>query len=183
MWCADAWCGQARRAWAELTETNPLPAVTSRLCTGPCPAAGGARTADPDLVERRLGDLAIDEGWELAVPEVRSGAAVLVVGSGPAGLSAAYQLRRLGHDVTVRERCDEPGGGLLDAPERVLPPEVLVAEVSRLTAAGVRLELGREVSVGPQQGFDAVLRPGGGGPVAVAVGRGAAAARELVGSL
>jgi NADPH-dependent glutamate synthase beta subunit-like oxidoreductase len=178
VWCADAWCGHARRAWVELTATNPLPAVTARLCPGPCASA-----PDADLVERRLGDLAIDEGWELDVPEAWSGTSVLVVGSGPAGLSAAYQLRRQGHGVTVRERRDEPGGRLRDVPSDVLPPEVLLAEVSRITAAGVRLELGREVGQGPQRGFDAVVRPADDGPVPTAVGRGAAAALALAGGL
>lgn len=176
MWCADAWCGRARRAWAELSATNPLPAVTARLCDGPCAAADG------DLVERRLGDLAIAEGWGLDVPETWSGMSVLVVGSGPAGLSAAYQLRRQGHEVTVRERSDEPGGRLRRVAAAVLPPDVLVAEVSRITASGVRLELGREVAPGRHPGFDAVLRPADGGPVPTAVGRGAAAALALSGS-
>ena len=61
-------------------------------------------------VERYLGDLANERGWQFRAPDARSGRRVLVVGSGPSGLSAAYHLARLGHDVVVRDNGPLPGG-------------------------------------------------------------------------
>ena len=61
-------------------------------------------------VERFLGDLATEQGWALAAPRVRTGKRVLVVGAGPSGLSAAYHLARLGHEVEIRDAGSEPVG-------------------------------------------------------------------------
>jgi len=86
---------------------------------------------------------------------------VLVVGAGPSGLSAAYHLRRMGHNVTVRDATDAPGGMMrFGIPKYRLPREVLDAEIARITDMGVRLELGTrvdDVNTAMAEGFDAVF--------------------------
>jgi len=91
-----------------------------------------------------------------------SGKAVAIVGSGPAGLSAAYHLVRAGHSVTVVDRHDRAGGSLRLVPEDQLPRVVLETEVSRLAEAGVDFKLGVELGDqvrldGLSRGFDAIL--------------------------
>ena len=91
-----------------------------------------------------------------------SGRSVLVVGAGPCGLAAAYHLRLLGHDVTLRDTGDRPGGMMrYGIPRYRLPREVLDAEIDRIVAMGVRLELGSTVpdieAAMTEGGFDAAL--------------------------
>lgn len=164
-WLYDAEEGAYEKAWRTLVETNPLPAVMGRVCYHPCETACNRGFLDEavgiNAVERFLGDLAIREGWALPPAGPSTGRRVLVVGAGPAGLSAAYHLRRLGHDVTVRDAADEPGGMLrYGIPAYRLPRDVLDAEVGRILDLGVRLERGTAVTdlhalLGGE--FDAVL--------------------------
>jgi len=116
---------------------------------------------DQRSVERFLGDLAIEKGWSTPVTAEPSGRHVLLVGAGPSGLSAAYHLRRLGHDVTVRDATDAPGGMMrFGIPKYRLPREVLDAEIARITDMGVRIELGKrvdDVNEAMAEGFDAVF--------------------------
>jgi glutamate synthase (NADPH/NADH) small chain len=97
-----------------LHATNNFPEFTGRLCPAPCETACVLGiNADPvtiKQVEQSIIDRAWEEGWVAPVlPESRTGRRVAVVGSGPAGLAAAQQLTRAGHDVTVLERADRPG--------------------------------------------------------------------------
>ncbi|MDR3107009.1 MAG: NAD(P)-binding protein, partial [Bifidobacteriaceae bacterium] len=140
------------RAWRRLTVENPLPAIMGRVCYHPCQSACNRVQLDEmvgiNAVERFLGDLAISRGWQFKAPSqaVLSGKRVLVIGSGPAGLSAAYHLRTLGHAVTVREAKEEIGGMLrYGIPQYRLPRDVIDAEVARLAVIGVTFETGQRV--------------------------------------
>jgi len=154
------------RAWRRLTRENPLPAIMGRVCYHPCQTACNRAQLDDlvgiNAVERFLGDLAIEQGWgfEAPTPAVLSGKRVLVVGSGPAGLSAAYHLRLAGHQVVVHEAAEEPGGMLrYGIPAYRLPREVLAAEIKRLTDIGIELVCGQRVDdvAAAKADFDAVL--------------------------
>jgi len=133
------------RAWRRIMETNPFPAVMGRICYHPCETACNRAELDEavgiNTVERFLGDEAIRQQWQVrAAPP--TGKHVLVVGSGPSGLSAAYQLALLGHAVTVKESAARPGGMMrYGIPAYRLPRDVLDAEIARITALGVEIEL------------------------------------------
>ncbi len=164
-WLYAAEDGSYEQAWRTLVETNPFPAIMGRVCYHPCETACNRSFLDEavgiNAVERFLGDHALEQGWALPGPTTTSGHRVLVVGAGPTGLSAAYQLRRLGHDVTVRDASPKPGGMMrYGIPAYRLPRDVLDAEVARLVATGVVLETSRRVDdvLGAlAEGFDAVF--------------------------
>jgi NADPH-dependent glutamate synthase beta subunit-like oxidoreductase len=167
-WLYDAESGGAgyEAAWRRIMEVNPMPAVMGRVCYHPCETACNRGTLDESVginsVERFLGDEAIRQGWTVGVDKPSTGKRVLVVGAGPAGLSAAYHLARAGHDVTLRDASDQPGGMMRYAiPRYRLPREVLDTEIDRILALGVHLETGVEVTdlddLLGEDGFDAVL--------------------------
>ncbi len=139
------------RAWRTLVAANPLPAVMGRVCYHPCEGACNRAQLDEAVginsVERFLGDEAIRAGWELGVPHPSTGRRVLVVGSGPSGLSVAYQLAMRGHHVTIREAARKPGGMMrYGIPAYRLPRDVLDAEIERILALGVQLECDERVA-------------------------------------
>jgi NADPH-dependent glutamate synthase beta subunit-like oxidoreductase len=169
-WLYDAEDGSYERAWRTLMEANPLPAVLGRVCYHPCQTACNRGLVDEAVginsIERFLGDLALEKGWQIPVTAKATGHRVLVVGAGPSGLSAAYQLRLLGHDVTIRDAGAEAGGMMrYGIPSYRLPRHVLNAEVQRIVALGVRLELGTPVTdvlaEKEADGFDAVFLAAG----------------------
>ncbi len=134
--------GQPHEAWLELINNNPFPAIHGRVCYHPCEGACNRGCLDQSIsihgVERYLGDLALEQGWAFPKPEHETGFKVLIIGAGPAGLSCAYHLARLGHSVEVRDGGELPGGMMrYGIPEYRLPRDVLDAEIDRLRDLGV----------------------------------------------
>ena len=139
------------RAWRQIMEDNPFPAVMGRVCYHPCESVCNRAHLDEavgiNAVERFLGDEAIARHWRVEVTAPPSGKRVLVVGAGPSGLSAAYHLARLGHAVTVVDAGPKAGGMMrFGIPRYRLPREVLDAEIERIVELGVTIELERKVS-------------------------------------
>ncbi|MFW6132609.1 MAG: FAD-dependent oxidoreductase [Planctomycetota bacterium] len=150
-WVELARRGQWREAWQRLSEANNFPELTCRLCPAPCQAACKRNAADCTVpikdIERRITDRALAQGWDAAQPpERRSGKTVAVIGSGPGGLAAAQQLARSGHDVTVFEKADRPGGLLrYGIPDFRLDKSLLDRRLQQLETEGVTFETGVEV--------------------------------------
>ena len=149
-WLAHVWNGDDEAAWRALVADNPLPAIHGRICYHPCEQECNRSELDAPVsihaVERFLGDLALERRWRFGLPPSPSGKKVLVVGSGPSGLSAAYHLAMLGHSVEVRDAGAEPGGMMrYGIPAYRLPREILNAEISRIEEARVRIVGGHRV--------------------------------------
>jgi 2-oxoacid:acceptor oxidoreductase delta subunit (pyruvate/2-ketoisovalerate family) len=152
-WLYEAEEGEAgyERAWRKLVEDNPLPAIMGRVCYHPCETACNRGHLDEAVgihsVERFLGDEAIRRGWNLPLDAAPSGKRVLIVGAGPSGLSAAYHLRRLGHEVAIHEAGPMVGGMMrFGIPKYRLPRDVLDAEAQRILDLGIDLELNARVA-------------------------------------
>lgn len=150
-WLYAAESGDYEEAWKRITADNPFPACMGRVCYHTCETACNRGGLDESVginsVERFLGDNALAKGWDLPKPEKETGKRVLVVGAGPAGLSAAYHLRQAGHTVHVVEGAQAAGGMMrYGIPKYRLPREVLDAEIARIERTGVTIECGREVS-------------------------------------
>ena len=165
-WLFHAESGDYETAWRHLTRDNPFPAIMGRVCYHTCEGACNRGKLDAAVginsVERFLGDEALRRGWTFDAPQTRSGKHVLVVGAGPSGMSAAYQLRRLGHRVTVKEAGPLVGGMMrFGIPKYRLPRNVLDAEMQRIVDLGVTLQLGTKVEhIADElknEGFDAAF--------------------------
>ncbi|HLP92600.1 MAG TPA: NAD(P)-binding protein [Saprospiraceae bacterium] len=165
-WLSFAQEGRYREAWEKLVEENPLPAVHGRVCYHPCEDHCNRTHIDAPVsihaIERFLGDLALREGWQIPVPTAASGKKVLIVGGGPSGISAAYHLRRAGHEVEICEAGPVLGGMMhFGIPPYRLPRNVLNAEINRIIDMGVRVRLNTRVTDLAQEkqagGFDAVF--------------------------
>ena len=152
-WLYAAESGNYEEAWKRITADNPFPACMGRVCYHTCETACNRGGLDESVginsVERFLGDNALAKGWDLPKPQQETGKRVLVVGAGPAGLSAAYHLRQAGHTVHVVEGA-QAGGGMMryGIPKYRLPREVLDAEIERIVRTGgtYSIEYGREVT-------------------------------------
>ncbi|HUO09444.1 MAG TPA: NAD(P)-binding protein [Phycisphaerae bacterium] len=148
-WLQLAQAARFEQAWQALVKNNPMPAIHGRVCYHPCENGCNRKHLDQPVsihaVERFLGDLAISKGWKfpLASP---TGKRVLVVGSGPCGLSAAYHLARMGHAVTVREAGAKTGGMMrYGIPEYRLPRNILDAEIARIADMGVDFQTNSKI--------------------------------------
>ncbi|HEX8497752.1 MAG TPA: glutamate synthase subunit beta, partial [Actinomycetales bacterium] len=162
--------------WSEASErlhaTNNFPEFTGRLCPAPCEAACVLGINDDPVtikqVEVEIGDRAWADGLVVPQPPMhRTGKRVAVVGSGPAGLAAAQQLTRAGHDVVVLERADRVGGLLrYGIPEFKMEKRVLERRLDQMRAEGTQfrtgVDVGVDVTVEQLRGeYDAVLLAGG----------------------
>ena len=164
-WLYIAEDGSYESAWRALIQENPFPAIMGRVCYHPCQDVCNRSFLDEAVginsVERFLGDHALEKGWAIPAPEKESGFKVLIIGAGPAGLSAAYHLRRLGHDVTVRDATHAPGGMMrYGIPKYRLPREILDAEIDRIKNMGIKFEMSTrvdDVHTAMDEGFDAVF--------------------------
>ncbi|MBI5891098.1 MAG: NAD(P)-binding protein [Nitrosomonadales bacterium] len=134
-------------AWRRLTEANPFPAVMGRVCPAPCESGCNRNEVEDHVginsVEHFLGEYAIANKLKYVKPDVKSsGKKVAILGGGPAGLSCAYQLVKLGHDVTVFDEHDQLGGMMrYGIPGFRTPRDVLDAEIQRILDLGVKTRL------------------------------------------
>ncbi|MGI9295927.1 MAG: NAD(P)-binding protein, partial [Pseudomonadales bacterium] len=165
-WLALAQAGKFEAAWRSLMRNNPLPAVHGRVCYHPCESHCNRAELDSTVsihaVERFLGDLANANDWQIQPDAKSSGKRVLVVGSGPSGLSAAYHLARMGHTVEIHEAGPVAGGMMhFGIPAYRLPRDDLDTEIRRIADMGVKILLNRKVedllSVQRQGRFDAAF--------------------------
>ena len=145
--------GQWREALERLQATNNFPEFTGRVCPAPCEAACVLGIHEDPVtikqIEVTIADRGFVEGWiNPEPPAVRTGKQVAVVGSGPAGLAAAQQLNRAGHDVTVFERADRPGGLLMyGIPDFKLEKHRVLRRIKQLEAEGIVFRCGTNVGV------------------------------------
>jgi NADH-quinone oxidoreductase subunit F len=142
--------GRADEALAVIREKIPFPSVCGLVCFHPCEAKCRRGQLDEAIAIRELKRYAAERGGNLwkkrAVTAPATGKRVAIVGSGPAGLTAAYYLAKLGHSATVFEAQPEPGGMLrLAIPEYRLPKKVLVAEIKEIEDLGVEIKTNTRV--------------------------------------
>jgi len=165
-WMQQALARDWHGAWLTLTDNNPFPAIVGRVCHHPCESACNRGAYDAPLaicaLERYVGDRALAQGWHHEPAPVARKARIAIVGGGPSGLSAAYQLRRRGYAVTIFEAQPKLGGLLRDGiPPYRLPREVLDGEIARLLDLGIEVRTGVTLETAAEferlrAGFDAL---------------------------
>jgi len=164
--------GQWKEAVRQLHATNNFPEFTGRICPAPCEAACVLGISEPAVTIKQIEKTIIDRAFEAGyivpeLPAVRSGKRVAVIGSGPAGMAAAQQLARAGHDVTVFEKSDRIGGLLrYGIPNFKMEKHLIDRRLEQMRAEGVKFEtnahVGGNVPVEDlQREFDAILLAGG----------------------
>jgi NADPH-dependent glutamate synthase beta subunit-like oxidoreductase len=165
-WLDRAQAGDFEAAWRILVADNPMPSIHGRVCYHPCESSCNRQHVDDAVsihaVERFLGDLALEKGWVPEITAEPSGKNILVVGAGPSGLSAAWQLALLGHNVEIREAGPMAGGMMrFGIPAYRMPRDVLDAEVARIEKLGVKITLNCKVedvmATKREEAFDAIF--------------------------
>ena len=161
-----------KQAAQNLHSTNNFPEVTGRVCPAPCEASCTLNIDDVPVaiktIECAIADRAFDEGWIAPQPpERKTGKRIAIVGSGPAGMAAAQQLARAGHDVHVYEKNAKPGGLLrYGIPDFKMEKGVIDRRVKQMEAEGVTFHcnahVGNNVSAAELEAeYDALLMAGG----------------------
>ncbi|MBC7500497.1 MAG: glutamate synthase subunit beta [Herminiimonas sp.] len=176
--------GNYREALDNLHSTNNFPEFTGRVCPAPCETACTLGINDDPVGIKSIEHFIIDKGWENGwvvpqLPKTKTGKKIAVVGSGPAGMAAAQQLARVGHDVTVFEKSDRVGGLLrYGIPDFKMEKSHIDRRVDQMTAEGVTFRtsvlIGKDFpsnvmnwakeTIAPEQlskDFDAVIIAGG----------------------
>jgi glutamate synthase (NADPH/NADH) small chain len=164
--------GQWKTAALNLHSTNNFPEVTGRVCPAPCEASCTLNIDDTPVtiktIECAIADRAFKEGWIAPEPaETKTGKRIAIVGSGPAGLAAAQQLARAGHEVHVYEKSARPGGLLTyGIPDFKMEKHIVDRRVKQMEAEGVvfhcGVHVGRDVSARQlEEQHDALLLSGG----------------------
>ena len=164
--------GRWRDAVRQLHATNNFPEFTGRICPAPCEASCVLGITQPAVTikqnEKNIVERGFLEGWiRPEPPKVRTGKKVAIVGSGPAGLAAAQQLRRAGHSVTVYEKADRIGGLLrYGIPQFKLEKQIIDRRIDQMSAEGVKFvpnaEVGKNIAVEDlRRDFDAIVLAGG----------------------
>ena len=148
--------GDWKTAFENLSSTNNFPEVTGRVCPAPCEASCTLNIDDTPVaiktIECAIADHAFAQGWVVPQPaDKKTNKSIAIIGSGPAGLAAAQQLARAGHDVHVYERNARPGGLLVyGIPDFKMEKAIIARRVKQMEAEGVRfhcnVEVGRDVS-------------------------------------
>jgi len=154
-------------AFDRMTEANPFPAIMGRVCPAPCQDGCNRNEVEEHVginaVEQHVGDWALENGLKFAKPETESGRNVAIIGGGPAGLAAAYFLRKKGHGCTIFESYQSLGGMMrFGIPGYRTPRDVLDGEIDRIIEMGVDVELntrvGTDITIGEiEEKFDAVF--------------------------
>jgi NADPH-dependent glutamate synthase beta subunit-like oxidoreductase len=154
-------------AFSRVTEANPFPAIMGRVCPAPCEDGCNRNEVEDHVginsVEQFIGDWALEHHLPLHPAGADTGKKIAIIGSGVAGLTCAYQLRRMGHACTVFEAHDQLGGMLrYGIPGYRVPREVLDGEIQRVLDLGVEVrhntKVGVDISLEQlQQQFDAVF--------------------------
>ena len=150
-WLSLAQEGKFFEAWQEMVKDNPFPATMGRVCYHTCEKACNRGQYDGsvniNLIERSIGDMAISQGWSFKKPENCRDKKVLIVGSGPSGLAAAYFLRQFGYNVDIFESHKFFGGMMrYGVPKYRLPRHILDAEIKRIQDCGVNMVCNKKVN-------------------------------------
>ena len=145
--------GQWKQACENLHSTNNFPEITGRICPAPCETACTLGVNDQPVlirhIEYQIVERGFDEGWIVPqLPRHKTGKRIAVIGSGPAGLAAAQQLARAGHEVVVFEKDEKPGGLLrFGIPDFKLDKRIIDRRLEQLMAEGVQFQTGVQVGL------------------------------------
>jgi glutamate synthase (NADPH/NADH) small chain len=152
--------GDWQKAARDLHSTNNFPEVTGRVCPAPCEAACTLNLEDTPVsikaIEKSIADKAFDAGWIVPQPPARlTGKSVAIIGSGPAGMAAAQQLARAGHDVHVYEKRSQPGGLMrYGIPDFKMEKSIVERRVAQMEAEGVTFHC--DIDIGGDMPFSEI---------------------------